>query len=244
MYTTNGNLHDTYRKNAVIAGVLFIIGTGSGVLSVILCSPIWNAPDYLVRLSAHEDLIRLGIILQFIMGIACAGISLALYPILKKFSESLAIGAVGFRLTENMLQILKAVGDITLLALSGEFVRAGLPTSSYFQGTGEIIRTASDWMINGPALICFAIGASMYYIVFYQHRLMPRWLSLWGLVSLFLMMIASILVTTGIIPSFGVIQVTANLSILVQEMVFATWLIAKGVNLSPVTSVSLQPAMS
>jgi hypothetical protein len=244
MYTTNRSLHDTYRRNAVIAGVLLIIGTTSGVLSVMVSSSIWNAPDYLVQLTAHENLIRLGSLLQFTMAVACAGISVALYPILRKFSEGLAIGAVGFRLTENMLQILKAVGDITLLALSGEFIKAGSSNASYLQGVGEIIRTASDWMINGPALICFAIGASMYYIVFYQHRLMPRCLPLWGLVSLALMVIASMLVATGMIPSFGTVQVTANLSILVQEMVFAGWLIAKGVNLSPVTSVSLQPAMS
>jgi Domain of unknown function (DUF4386) len=244
MYTTNGSLHNTYRKNAIIAGVLFIIGTASGVLSVILCSSIWNAPDYLVRLSANANLIRLGIILQFLMAIACAGISLALYPILKRFNAGLAIGAAGFRLIENMLQILKAVSMITLLALSQEFIRAGSPATSYFQGAGEIIRTASDWMINGPALICFAIGASMYYIVFYQHSLMPRWLSGWGLVSLVLVMITSMLVMTGIIPAFGIIQVTANLSILVQEMVFAVWLIVKGFNPSQVASVSLQPAMS
>jgi len=242
MYTTNGSLHNTYRKNAIIAGVLFIIGTASGVLSVILCSSIWNAPDYLVRLSPNANLIRLGIILQFLMAIACAGISLALYPILKRFNAGLAIGAAGFRLMENMLQILKTVGDITLLALSGEFIRAGSPATSYFQGAGEIIRTASDWMINGPALICFAIGASMYYIVFYHHRLLPRWLSGWGLVSLALAIIASVLVMTRIIPAFGTIQVVANLSILVQEMVFAVWLIAKGVNPTAVASLSAKTA--
>ena len=246
MNTTKENLHAQRenRKNAIIVGVLLIIGTASGVLSVMVSSPIWNASDYLVRLAANQNLIRLGIILQFTMAIACAGISLALYPILRKFSEGLAIGAVGFRLIENTLQIMRAVGYITLLVLSGEFVRAGSPTTSYFQVAGAIVRSASDWMINGPALICFAIGASMYYILFYQHRLMPRWLSLWGLISLGLMVIASMLVATGIIASFGVLQVTANLSILVQEMVFAGWLMVKGVNTPEVASMSLRPVMS
>jgi hypothetical protein len=244
MNTTKESPHGTYRKNAVLAGVLFIIGTVSGVISAAVCIPVWNAPDYLLRLSANENLINLGIILQFIMAISCAGISLALYPILKKFSEGLAIGAVGFRLIENMLQILKAVSMITLLALSQEFVRAGSPTTSYFQGAAEIITTASDWMIHGAALICFSIGASMYYIVFYQHRLVPRWLSGWGLVSIALTIISSLLVMTGIIPAFGTIQGAANLSIFAQEMVLAVWLIVRGVNPSAVASVSAQTAMS
>jgi hypothetical protein len=213
------------------------------MISAAICNPFWNTPDYLLRLSANENLINLGIILQFLMALACAGISLALYPTLKKFSEGLAIGAVGFRLIENMLQTLKAVSMIAMLALSQEFIRAGAPTTSYFRSAGEIITTASDWMV-GAALICFSIGASMYYIAFYQHRLVPRWLSGCGLVSLALATIFSLLVMTGIIPSFGTIQITANLSILVQEMVFAVWLIAKGINPSAGASRSAQTAMS
>jgi hypothetical protein len=242
MNMTKESPHETNRKNAGIAGVLFIIGTVSGMIEGLTCSPVWNAPDYLLRISANENLITLGIILQFIMGISCAGIGLALYPILKKFSEGLAIGAVGFRLIENILQILYAISMITLMALSQEFIRAGSPTNSYFQGAGEIITTANDWMIHGFALICFSIGASMYYIVFYQHRLIPRWLSGWGLVSITLTITGSALVMIGLIPAFGTLQIAANLSILVQEMVFAVWLIAKGVNSSAAAPLSANSA--
>ncbi len=230
----------THRTAAVIAGVLFIIGTASGILSAAVGSQVWMAPDYLLRLSANQNLVNLGIMLQFTMAIACAGISVALYPIVKKYSESLAMGAVGFRLAENVLQILKAVGMVALLALSRELVRAGTPAA--FQGAAEIITTASDWMIHGAALICFSVGAAMYYIVFYQHRLVPRWLSGWGLVGLALVIIASVLVMFGIIPGLGTVQMIANLLILVQEMVFAVWLIAKGVNPSAVASLSTKTA--
>ncbi len=232
----------THRTAAVIAGVLFIIGTASGIMGAVVTGPAWNAPDYLLRLSANENLVNLGIMLQFVMAIACAGISVALYPIVKKYSESLAIGAVGFRLAENVLQILKAVSMVALLALSRELVTAGTPAA--FQGAAEIIKAASDWMIHGAALICFSAGAAMYYIVFYQHRLVPRWLSGWGLVSLALVVIASVLIMFGVIPGFGTVQIIANLSILLQEMVFAVWLIAKGVNPSALASPSAKTAMT
>jgi hypothetical protein len=240
MSTTKESLQGTHRKNAVIAGVLFIIGTVSGTISAILCNPVLNAPDYLLRISANENLITIGIILQFIMAISCAGISLALYPILKKFSEGLAIGAVGFRLIENMLQIMLAVSMVSLLALSQEFIRAGSPSNSYFQGAGEIITAASDWMIHGAGLICFSIGAAMYYIVFYQHRLLPRWLSVWGLVGITLVIIGGVLVMLHVIPGFGAVQLVLNLPIFPQEMVFAVWLIVKGFNPSAIASGSAQ----
>lgn len=230
MNTTNESPFGPNSRNAVIAGVLFIIGTVSGVISAVIGIPVWNTPDYLLQLSANESLVNLGAILQFIMGISCAGISIALYPILKKYSASLAIGAVGFRLIENMLQILKAVSMITLLALSQQITRAGSLNASYIQSMGQIITTASDWMIHGAALICFSIGAAMYYIVFYQYRLVPRWLSVWGLIGITLATIASLLVMLGVIPGFGTVQLIANLPILPQEMVFAVWLIVKGIH--------------
>lgn len=242
MDTMKESPHGTNRKNAVIAGVLFVIGTVSGVISAVIGIPVWNAPDYLLKLSANASLINLGAFLQFTMAISCAGISLALYPILRKYSEGLAIGAVGFRLIENMLQILKAVSMITLLALGRELVRAGSPAASYFQGAAQIITSASDWMIHGAALICFSIGASMYYVVFYQHRLVPRWLSGWGLISITLVTIASVMVMFGVIPGFGTIQGVVNLSIFAQEMVLAAWLIARGINPSAIASLSTKTA--
>jgi Domain of unknown function (DUF4386) len=250
MNITNESPFGTNNRNAVIAGVLFIIGTVSGMISAGIGIPVWNAPDYLLKLSANASLVNLGTMLQFTMGISCAGISIALYPIVKKYSTSLAIGAVGFRLVENMLQILKAVSMITLLALSQQMTRAGSLDASYLQSMGQIITTASDWMIHGAALICFSIGAAMYYIVFYQYRLVPRWLSAWGLIGVTLVTIASALVMLGVIPGFGTVQMIANLPILPQELVFAVWLIVKGVSPSvsarsqSADSLSAQPVVS
>jgi hypothetical protein len=81
-------------------------------------------------------------------------------------------------------------------------------------------------------LISWCIGAYMYYGIFYRYRLVPRWLSAWGLIGITLTVIASVLVMLGIIPGFGTVQMIANLPIMPQEIVFALWLIIKGVDLS------------
>lgn len=70
----------------------------------------------------------------------------------------------------------------------------------------------------------------MYYGIFYRYRLVPRWLSAWGLIGITSTVITSTLVMLGAIPGFGTVQMIANLPIALQEMVFAVWLIAKGVN--------------
>jgi hypothetical protein len=185
------------RANAVIVGVLFIIGTVSGTIAASIGSPILD-------------------------------------PIMKKYSAGLAIGMVGFRVSESVLEILGGVATIALLALSQEFVKAGAPDAASFQAIGAIIKAGDEWMSNGVTPISWCIGAFMYYSLFYQYRLVPRWLSGWGLVGITLTTIASVLVMLHVVPGFGTVQIVSNLPIALQEMVFAVWLIAKGVNLSAV----------
>ncbi len=234
----------TNRKTAAVVGLLFIIGTVSGVLGALIGEPILGAPDYLSKLSANEGQMLIYTLLMFIMGVACAGIGLALYPILKKYNEGLAIGTVGFRVIEGVGDIIAAICVIALLALSQEFIKAGAPDASYFQTAGVVVNAGIDWLSHGVMLLCWCIGAFMYYSLFYQYRLVPRWLSGWGLVGITLTTISSVLVMLHVIPGFGTIQMVANLPIAPQEMVFAIWLITKGVNSSAVASMSAQTAMS
>ncbi len=242
MITNRESPYGTNRKTAAVVGVLFIIGTVTGVLGAVIGAPILGAPDYLSKLSANEGQMLIYTLLIFIMGVACAGIGLALYPILKKYNAGLAIGTVGFRVIEGVLDIVAAISIIALLALSQEFVKAGSPDASYFQTVGVVINAGTDWLNHGAALLCWCIGACMYYSLFYQYRLVPRWLSVWGFVGITLATIGGVLVMLHVIPGLGTVQMLLSLPIFPQEMVLAVWLIAKGVNSSAVASRSAEPA--
>ncbi len=226
------------RMNAVIIGGLFIIGTLTGTIAAMIGIPILDAPDYLTNIAANESQVIIMTFLLFLMGVACAGIGLALYPILKKFSIGLAIGVVGFRVAEGIFEILGGVLTIGLLTLSQEFVKASASDATYFQTIGTIIKAGDAWLSNGATLLLWSIGAFMYYSLFYQYRLVPRWLSVWGLVGITLAAVGGVLVMLHVIPGFGPAQMLLNLPIFPQEMVFAIWLIAKGVNSSAVASSS------
>jgi Domain of unknown function (DUF4386) len=223
---------NTNRKTAIIVGVLFIIATATDLLSLPFLGFTHN-PDYLIKISTHESQVLIGALLQLIAAFTCPCIAIWLYPILKKHNESLAFGSVSFRIIEGVLYIVGLIGVLSLLTLSQELVKAGASDLSYFQTSGALLLAVQDWA-NLIGALAFYLGAMMYYSIFHQSKLIPRWLSGWGLVGVTLGIIAGLLVMFRLTSPMSTIQVVFNLPIAVQEMVLAVWLIVKGFNPSAI----------
>ena len=228
---------DSYRNNAKMVGALFITATVAGILSVAVIGAILDAEDYLIKISANENRIIIGALLELIMALACAGIAIWMYPALKKHNEALALGSVGFRIIEGVLYSVAVVGLLSLLTLSQEFVKAEDPIASSFQASGTLLLAARDWAgVSGS--LAFILGALMYYYVFYRSKLIPRWLSVWGLIGVPLWIAADLLLIFGVINPFSTSMILLNLPIGVNEMALAVWLIVKGFNPSAIASRS------
>ena len=220
------------RKTAITAGILFIFATVVGLLSnTVFLKPVLDAPNYLSSIFTSENQILIGSFLHIISSFACAGIAIALYPVLRKYNEGLALGSVGFRIAEAMLYVFGSIGVLALLPLGQEFIKAGMPGASYFQTLANSLLSMRDWT-GILAVITFGVGGLMYYSIFYKSKLIPRWLSGWGLVAAALCLISGILVMFNIIDFFTPVQIALNIPIGLQEMVLAVWLIAKGFNTS------------
>ncbi len=228
------------RKTAIIVGALFILGF-AGIPSVALTGPILNAPDYLTGISAHENQVIFGALFQLIMALACAGIAIGLYPVLRKYDEALALGSVGFRIIESVFLCLPAVLLLTLITLGREYAKAGAPD---FQILGTLLLAVRDWAGQGLAQIAFVLGALMYYYIFYRAKFIPRWLSGWGLVAVLLHLAGILLTMFSQIGSFSTIQIFFALPVAANEMVLAIWLIAKGFNPSAITSAFAKADMN
>jgi hypothetical protein len=223
------------KKTAISVGVLFIIASVLGVLGRSFSQPILDAPDYLIKISANENQVIIGGLLSLLAAFASAGIAIGLYPVLKKHHEALALGSVGLRVMEGMLYIIGVVGLLSILTLSQEYVKAGASNASLFQASGTSLLAVRDWA-GKLSIIAFTLGALMYYYVFYQSKLVPRWLSGWGFLGAALSLAAVLLAISGQIIYFSMVFILLQLPIGVQEMVLAVWLIVKGFNPSAIAS--------
>jgi len=231
---------DTNRKTAIIVGVLFIIGTVAGILSVVFTSSILNAPDYLMKVSANENKIIIGALFVLVMGFALAMVPVMMFPIFKKHNEALALGYVVFRgALETVTYIASVICWLFLLILSQEYVKAGAPDASHFQTLGALLLKGND-SISTILVIVFSLGALMLYYLFYQSKLIPRWISGWGFIAILLHLVTGFLILFHLQSPFSTINIVMNLPIFLQEMVMAVWLIGKGFNPSAIASGSIK----
>ena len=216
------------RKNAVLIGILFILGTSFGIFSGSFLNPSFTASDFLVKIAENQKQVSVGGSLILLMGLSCAAIGPALYPVLKKFSPGLAIGAVSFRLIESMLEILLAMIIFLLVATGQSLTLSGMQNIAAFEPVASVLKAGMDWLNAGAMLIPWCIAAFMYYWIFYQYKLLPRWISIWGFIGISLSMISTTL--NFVNPDFVRLQFIFSMPIFFQELVMAGWMIIKGFN--------------
>lgn len=232
---------NTHRKNALGAGILFVIADIAGFACIPFLGFL-NNPDYLIKVAENRNQLVMGGLLILAMELACSGIAIWLYPVLKKQNEALALWAVGLRMIEVICGIVSAIGLLALIPLSQEFLKAGTPDASYFQTLGAVIQTTRAWTRDVFMLFAWGLGALLYNYIFFQAKLLPRWLSGWGIVAILLHLASCLLIIFDIIGPASPMQVFLLAPSALQEIVLAVWLIVKGFNPSAIASLSVKTA--
>ena len=221
------------RRSALAAGLLFIVATGAaGVAAAI--EPSRATSLDLAQVAANLD--RYGVASLFLLIAAgtSVGIAIALYPILRPVGRATALGSVVFRAVEAVFYVIAVVSLWTTMRLA-----TGTTTD---QATNTALAALVVSLRDHAALagvFAFCTGALLYYALFLQSRLIPRWLSGWGIVGAVCMLTACVLAVFADRPITGYTPLIAPIA--VQEMVFGVWLLAKGVS-QPTTRVVEQGA--
>ena len=168
------------------------------------------------------------------MGISLVAMTVFLYPIFRKDSKELAMGMVLFRgALEGTGYLLSTLGPLTLVVLGNEYIASGADSAA-LQSMGNVLYQFQDLKAPVDSII-FLIGATCIYISFYRTRLIPRWLSVWGLIGVVPYMAYALLHFFHMDTGYGLYL---QMVLAPQEMVMAVWLIVKGFNPSAIAALS------
>lgn len=223
----------TYRMNAVMAGVLYFLGSAFGIVSAVvggevISSIVKTKPlsgmVLLDILSTNSSQLINGSFFILLMGISLVAMTIFLYPIFRRDSEELALGMLLFRgALEGACHFITTLSILLLFALSTEYVATG-SNSSALQSMCIAVYHFQDFL--GPVgTIFFLIGATCLYFSFYRTRLIPRWLSVWGLIGVVPYMAYALLHFFRMDNGVGFYL---QMLLAPQELVMALWLIIKG----------------
>jgi Domain of unknown function (DUF4386) len=226
-------LMNRYRGNAIAVGLLLIACTATSILSAVPLGSALDRPDYLNQLAASDSRVIWTALIEFAWAATGAGIAIGLYPIIRQHSPALALGSVAGRVAEGVFVLIGTLSLLVLLTVSQESLAPG-SNAAAFQATGDALLAARDWAIGFVGMLPFLTAALMYYHVLYKARLVPRWLSGWGLAGAALGLVAT--VYSGYTQDFGfsTLNTVLYIPIGLQEMVLAVWLLAKGFNPSSI----------
>ena len=157
---------NTNKKTARTAGVLFILATAAGLAGSAVLGTALDGPDFLSRISMDGNRLLVSALLSFVAACASAGIAIALYPVLRKYNEGLALGSVGFRLIEGVFY---TVGTICLVSLlrpqpavcgcewaSGSLRSDDRPSAAHGQGPGGL-RLWCDGLLHRRGLVLLRV---------------------------------------------------------------------------------------
>jgi len=228
-------------KTARIVGALFLIAMAASLIGAGLIEPFLTAADNLGSGTANGSLVMSGVLLELLNGIAVIGIAVMMFPIFKKFNEALALGYVAFRIIEAVIIFAAVISPLALLALSQETVPADSAAVSDLQTLWPSF-VALRTILAGQLLgIFFSLAALLFYYLLYQSKLLPRFISVWGLIAAVLILAWNLLELIGISISAGMFLA---LPIILNEIFMGIWLIVKGFSSSPVPAEPAEAAIA
>ena len=221
-------------KSAITVGVLFLAALILNIIANEITDPILQTPDYLNNVYNNKNLLIIANLLNFICAIAMIFIPVKLFPIAKKASEKMAINYIVFRALEGILFIWLIIKSLSLISLSKHYIE-GSGNISTLQSLGDSVQFEIHW-VTIIYIIIFTLGGINFYSLLYKSKLIPRFLSIWGLFAVVLLFVGAILAlfNLGIFLQMPLMKAMKYFAppIAVNEFVLSLWLIIKGYNLS------------
>ena len=180
------------RRSEILIATLFLVSAVTSFLGLSLLDPILNAADYLARIFPNKGAVELGALLWSINNIGIVFIAVFAFGVLRKRDEVLAVGYLVSRIIEGTIMMLGIAATLLLIPLSQEFLQAGAPHGSWFLTLGDVLKHAKFLGLTQLSLPMLGLGGLLFTWMLFRYRLVPRVISVVGLIGYALMFLSSI----------------------------------------------------
>ncbi len=224
---------DWTRNNARAAGILYLITFAASIPAAFyFLTPVLTDPNYIIG-SGDDTRVIIGCLLDVVNALAAIGTAVAVYPVVKRQNQSLAIGFVTTRMYEAAVIMIGVVSLLAIVTLRRDI--AGADQTSLVT-TGQALVAVRDYTFQFGPNISAALNALMFATLLYRSRLVPRILPTMGLIAAPLMIAASVAVVFGLTEQGSVWFAPGGALIFVWELSVGIYMTVKGFKPSPITA--------
>ena len=223
---------NTVNKTSRVLGVAFLLQAVTSLISGLILRQALTVPgnisETMIKIANNAWLMRVNILGEIITALGIIFLGAILFVTLRKQNEKIALVALGFYILEAALLAASRIAAFSLLRISQEYVAAGNP--AYLQMIGNLAFESTNFGYT-LLMLAFCPGGILFYYLLDKSRIVPRVLSLWGLITVFPCLVATLSAVFGYQVPFSV-----YLPYVPFEFVIGVWILVKGIKIPEMKS--------
>lgn len=229
---------DPLRRTSLAAGVLYLL-TFVSMPTLALYQDTREDADFVLGAGSDSGVL-LAAFSEVVVALAGVGTAVVLFRVVRRQSETAAIGFVASRVVEGALIIVGVVSVLTLLTLRTDVAGTTGADQASLVTTGHALSAAYDWtflLSQGlmPAFNGLCLGYALY-----RSGLVPRILPTLGLIGAPLLLASDVAMFFGLYDRMSIAAALATIPIAVWEFSLGVYLVVRGFR--PAAVAALPPA--
>jgi len=217
------------RKTALVAGALYLITFVTSIPARVLFGPVKD-PAFILGTGVADTQVLFAGLLDVLLAFACIGTAVALYPVVKRQNEGVALGFVGSRTLEAAIIVTGVIALLSVVTLRQAGAGADALVAS------QTLVAVYNWaFLFGPGFMA-CVNALLLGSLLYRSGLVPRIIPLIGLIGAPLLFVSDLAVLFGIWDQVSLPAGIATVPIALWEVSLGVWLVVKGFKPSPITT--------
>jgi len=228
---------DWTRKYALAGGIFYLITFAASMPAAFyFLSPILTDPSYITSAGA-DSRVAMGCLLDVINALACIGTAVAVFPVVRRQNEALALGFVTSRMFEAAVIMTGVVSLLAVVTLRQDLAGGAGADQASLLTTGHALVAVRDWTFQFGPNLCAAINALLFGTLLYRSRLVPRIIPTMGLIGAPLLLAVTAATVLGLLEA-GSVWFAAAVPVALWELSVGIYMVVKGFKPTPDTTTA------